>query len=198
MATGTFKRADEMKIKGGTNENGKLRTASRAQAPRSERGRRLLSMQQNPEQLMGDLVDFLIEGRGLVAFAREHDIRYASLWQWVNEDSERRQAYEDAITEAAHAMFCRALEILEEPPKADENGRIDSAWVSLQKAKSDCLRWQASRLNTRFAERQQVDATSTLSISVALAEARLRVIYPSVIDGGTPLNRLAENISPFD
>lgn len=132
------------------------------------------AMMANPDATMTSICDWIVEGKGLLSWVRHHDLTYASAWQFIAGDERRREAYEEAMVVAGHALFDQAIAVLQEPPRLTDDGKIDHAWVALQRAKSDTLRWQAARLNVKYADRQQIELKA-ISIQDALREARQRV-----------------------
>jgi hypothetical protein len=133
-------------------------------------------MKVNPEETMICICNWLVEGRGLLSWVRYHGLTYSTVWQFIAGDERRREAYEAAMVVAGHALFDKAIAVLEEPTRLTNDGRVDHGWVALQKAKSDTLRWQAARLNVKYADRQQIELKGPgISIHDALREARHRI-----------------------
>jgi hypothetical protein len=148
------------------------------------------AMRENPEGTMTSICDWLVDGRGLLSWVRHHSLTYAVVWKFIAEDEPRREAYEAAMVTAGHALFDRAIAVLEEPPRLTDDGKIDSGWVALQRAKSDVLKWQASRLNMKYADRQQIELHGTgISILDALREARQRTGVTLEHEATRPLQR---------
>lgn len=133
------------------------------------------AMRENPEDTLMSLCDWIVNGQGLLSWVRHHNLTYAVVWKFIAKDEQRRAAYEAAMVAAGHALFDKAIAVLEEPPRLTDGGRIDAGWVMLQRAKSDTLRWQAARLNMKYADRQQIEVHGTgINIQDALREARQR------------------------
>lgn len=133
-------------------------------------------MKDDPEATMASICDWLVEGRGLLSWVRLHALTYAPVWKFISGDKERREAYEAAMVVAGHALFDRSIAVLEEAPHLTTEGKIDHGWVALQRAKSDVFRWQAARLNLKYADRQQIDVQGVgISVLDALTEARERI-----------------------
>jgi hypothetical protein len=130
-----------------------------------------------PDHLMQSIVDYIAEGKGLTAFAKRHGIAFSTAWFWIDADQTRRDAYDNALLSGATFLAEQASEILMQEPRTLENGATDNGWVSLMRARSDQLKWLASKMfPRRFGDRQQVDISQTgVSITLALAEARQRV-----------------------
>jgi hypothetical protein len=66
---------------------------------------------------------------------------------WVRTNHENCTAVFEAAREAyAHRLADEMLALCDERPAELENGRIDPAWVALQKLRIDTRKWTASRI----------------------------------------------------
>jgi hypothetical protein len=138
----------------------------------------------NHDDLMRKIVNFIADGRGLNAFAKEHGVNFSTVWYWIDSEQSRRQAYESALLSGATFLAEMASEILMQEPRTLENGAVDNGWVSLMKARADQFKWASSKMFPgRFGDRQQVNITQTsISITQALNEAKQRVAGMAIDD----------------
>ena len=73
-----------------------------------------------------------------------------TFYEWIDNDKEKAIHYARAIEARAELKF-ESIEqdYSEEPQRDPETGRIDSAWVQLQRLKIDAKKWELSKLNPK-------------------------------------------------
>ena len=73
-----------------------------------------------------------------------------TFYEWIDNDKEKSIHYARAIEARAELKF-ESIEqdYSEEPQRDPETGRIDSAWVQLQRLKIDAKKWELSKLNPK-------------------------------------------------
>ena len=69
---------------------------------------------------------------------------------WIEEDPEKSKHYA-YVTDIRTELKFESIEqdYSEEPQRDAETGRIDSAWVQLQRLKIDAKKWELSKLNPK-------------------------------------------------
>lgn len=73
-----------------------------------------------------------------------------TFYRWIEEDVEKSKQYTRAMEFRAEIKFeSIEADYLEEPQRDAETGRIDSAWVQLQRLKIDAKKWELSKLNPK-------------------------------------------------
>lgn len=142
--------------------------------PQLERWRQLKT---DPEALMSHIVDYIsTSGRGLLSFAKLHQIAYRSLLDWIHADPQRKARHQAALIDSAWSLYEQAAEILDQPPRLDDNGKVDNGWVTLQRARSDVRKWQASKmLPSKFGDKLEVSAPHVYDLAAAMARGQARL-----------------------
>jgi len=91
-------------------------------------------------------------GRALRKILKEEENMPSTqtFYKWIDEDIEKSKQYARATELRAETKF-ESIEqdYLEEPQRDAETGRIDSAWVQLQRLKIDSKKWELSKLNPK-------------------------------------------------
>ncbi len=73
-----------------------------------------------------------------------------TFYRWIEEDEQKAKQYARAMEFRAEIKFeSIEADYLEEPQRDAETGRIDSAWVQLQRLKIDAKKWELSKLNPK-------------------------------------------------
>ena len=131
----------------------------------------------NPDALMTAIINHVAEGKGLLSWTKQNAVSHATVWNWVNSDSQRERAYNAARVVAADYLFDEALKIIDAEPERLESGAVDNASVTLQRARFDARRWIAAKMApSRYGESLKVETDAGISIIQALAEAKQRII----------------------
>jgi len=91
------------------------------------------------------------EGNSLRAtLKREGMPTSTTFYEWIDNDKEKAIHYARAIEARAELKFESIEQDYSEEPQRDaETGRIDSAWVQLQRLKIDAKKWELSKLNPK-------------------------------------------------
>ena len=70
-----------------------------------------------------------------------------TFYEWIDNDKEKSIHYARAIEARAELKFESIEQDYSEEPQRDaETGRIDSAWVQLQRLKIDAKKWELSKM----------------------------------------------------
>lgn len=87
-------------------------------------------------------------GQSLRSILREEDMPSSrTFFQWVDSDESKIKRYARA-TEIRSEMKFESIQddYLEKPQRDPESGRIDPAWVNLQRLKIDAKKWELAKL----------------------------------------------------
>lgn len=76
---------------------------------------------------------------------------------WIDQDESKRNQYARAMELRAEVKFDSIeQDYMESPQRDPETGRIDSAWVNLQRLKIDAKKWELSKLFPRkYGDKQE-------------------------------------------
>lgn len=85
-----------------------------------------------------------------------------TFYRWLDKDVEKVKQYARATELRADAKFDSIEQDYQEEPQRDpETGRIDSAWVQLQRLKIDSKKWELSKLNPKkYGDKVSLDHTT--------------------------------------
>lgn len=99
---------------------------------------------------VNDICDIIEDGNSLRYALKELNTSSKSFYLWIDEDKELAKQYARATKIRAEIKFDSIEEDYSETPRLDpETGRIDSAWVQLQRLKIDAKKWELSKLNPK-------------------------------------------------
>lgn len=82
--------------------------------------------------------------------------------EWLIDLDGLSERYARACEERTELKFASIeKDYLEEPQRDPESGRIDNAWVALQRLKIDAKKWELSKLSPKkYSDKLQVDNTT--------------------------------------
>lgn len=110
---------------------------------RKERWEAYTKQDQAIARLCEDLLNAQI---GLATWCRINDFSYNAVRSWIGSDAERDAAYAQAREDRADAMAEDIVAIADDMPPLDQQGKVDSGWVSWQKGRVDARKWTAAKL----------------------------------------------------
>ena len=87
---------------------------------------------------------------------------------WIEEDPEKSKQYA-YVTDIRTELKFESIEqdYSEEPQRDAETGRIDSAWVQLQRLKIDAKKWELSKLNPKkYGDKIQQEHSGELKTTI--------------------------------
>ena len=87
---------------------------------------------------------------------------------WIEEDPEKSKRYA-YVTDIRTDLKFESIEqdYSEEPQRDAETGRIDSAWVQLQRLKIDAKKWELSKLNPKkYGDKIQQEHSGELKTTI--------------------------------
>jgi len=110
--------------------------------------------------IFNEICDLIASGLSLrKAIAKRKAIKKTTFLDWCKTDEEKADQYARAIEDRTELKF-ESIEqdYLEEPQRDSETGRIDPAWVNLQRLKIDAKKWELSKLMPKkYGDRLELD-----------------------------------------
>jgi hypothetical protein len=112
------------------------------------------------QEAFSRIISEICEGkslRAIIASDPKNLPAFKTFLEWVSKDDSMSKQY-------AHSMMVRAelkfesieQDYTEEPQRDPESGRIDSAWVNLQRLKIDAKKWELSKmLPKKYGDKQE-------------------------------------------
>lgn len=100
------------------------------------------------ESIFKSILNKIGEGKSVRAILREEGMPHRTTFdKWLNEDRDKIDQYARALEERADLKFeSIETDYSADPQRDPESGRIDSAWVALQRLKIDSKKWELSKL----------------------------------------------------
>lgn len=103
--------------------------------------------QEEIESLFGKILRRVESGESLRKVLPSLKISSKTFYEWVASDTRKEKQYARALEERADLKFeSIETDYSEDPQRDPESGRIDSAWVALQRLKIDSKKWELSKL----------------------------------------------------
>lgn len=112
------------------------------------------------ELMFGRLISGIREGRSVRSILRDEGMPSRdTLDKWLESDSIKVDQYARALEDRAELKFeSIEADYMEEPQRDPESGRIDSAWVALQRLKIDAKKWElAKMMPKKYGDKQEID-----------------------------------------
>jgi len=99
------------------------------------------------ERIFDLICDRISKGMSLNNALAQEDTFSKRVWREMLHDDAKSTQYAHALIERAEVKFDSIeRDYLEEPQRDPETGKIDSAWVQLQRLKIDAKKWELSKL----------------------------------------------------
>ena len=112
------------------------------------------------DEIFDKITDLIVSGRSLKSILRDKNMPgINTFFKWVDSSEIKKNQYARAMELRAEMKFESIMEDYEEEPQRDsESGRIDSAWVALQRLKIDSKKWELSKLMPKkYGDRIELD-----------------------------------------
>jgi len=111
------------------------------------------------ESITKEILERVSHGEALRKVVKDVGISSRTFYEWLREDVELEKQYVRACEERAEVKFDSIeRDYLEEPQRDPETGKIDSAWVQLQRLKIDAKKWELSKLMPKkYGDKLEVD-----------------------------------------
>lgn len=106
--------------------------------------------QEQKDKILNSIFDYIEEGKSLRYALNQVGISSKTFYEWIDEDENKVKQYARATSVRTEMKFESIQDDYSEEPQRDpESGRIDSAWVQLQRLKIDAKKWELSKLNPK-------------------------------------------------
>jgi hypothetical protein len=146
---------------------------------RKERRQRSDALLATPDKTFIDIIDTITcGGGGLYKWCRVRDVPYTRFKDWIDNDPDRRTAYEQALVASADAHVAIAQALMDSEPKLLENGAVDNGWVNWRKTQAGFHQWLSGRLMPRrYGESVEIVTQNHVNFSLrSLLDERDRII----------------------
>ena len=102
------------------------------------------------EEILNNIFNMIESGKSLRFALSQIPLSSSTFFIWIEEDPEKSKHYA-YVTDIRTELKFESIEqdYSEEPQRDAETGRIDSAWVQLQRLKIDAKKWELSKLNPK-------------------------------------------------
>ena len=103
------------------------------------------------DEIFGQIIDRVCKGESVRTILLESSMPSSStFFNWVDDDEIKAKQYARSLELRAEDKF-QSIEAdySEEPQRDPATGRIDGAWVNLQRLKIDAKKWELSKLHPK-------------------------------------------------
>ena len=106
--------------------------------------------EEQKEEILNNIFNIIESGKSLRFALSQIPLSSSTFFIWIEEDPEKSKQYV-YVTDIRTELKFESIEqdYSEEPQRDAETGRIDSAWVQLQRLKIDAKKWELSKLNPK-------------------------------------------------
>ena len=106
--------------------------------------------EEQKEEILNNIFNMIESGKSLRFALSQIPLSSSTFFIWIEEDPEKSKQYA-YVTDIRTELKFESIEqdYSEEPQRDAETGRIDSAWVQLQRLKIDSKKWELSKLNPK-------------------------------------------------
>lgn len=105
---------------------------------------------QEREDIFNTIFDLIESGKSLRFALSKIPLSSKSFYEWIEEDADKVKQYARALDERTELKFeSIEMDYMEEPQRDPETGKIDSAWVALQRLKIDSKKWELGKLKPK-------------------------------------------------
>jgi hypothetical protein len=120
------------------------------------------------EEKFDKILSVIEGGQSLRQALKIFQISSRTFYMWIESDKTIEKQYARAIELRAEAKFDSIQDdYLEDPQRDPESGRIDSAWVALQRLKIDAKKWEVSKLfPKKYGEKLELDNKHSGSVNI--------------------------------
>lgn len=103
------------------------------------------------QEIADRICERIAEGEALYRICKEESMPgLTAVYSWLRVNADFAKNYARAKEDAGETMASRTQAVLDEDPVLDPvTGKIDSAWVQLQRLKVDTLKWHAGKLKPK-------------------------------------------------
>ena len=120
------------------------------------------------EEILNNIFNMIESGKSLRFALSQIPLSSSTFFIWIEEDPEKSKQYA-YVTDVRTELKFESIEqdYSEEPQRDAETGRIDSAWVQLQRLKIDSKKWELSKLNPKkYGDKIQQEHSGELKTTI--------------------------------
>ena len=120
------------------------------------------------EEILNNIFNMIESGKSLRFALSQIPLSSSTFFIWIEEDPEKSKHYA-YVTDIRTELKFESIEqdYSEEPQRDAETGRIDSAWVQLQRLKIDAKKWELSKLNPKkYGDKIQQEHSGELKTTI--------------------------------
>ena len=120
------------------------------------------------EEILNNIFNMIESGKSLRFALSQIPLSSSTFFIWIEEYPEKSKQYA-YVTDIRTELKFESIEqdYSEEPQRDAETGRIDSAWVQLQRLKIDAKKWELSKLNPKkYGDKIQQEHSGELKTTI--------------------------------
>ena len=124
--------------------------------------------EEQKEEILNNIFNMIESGKSLRFALSQIPLSSSTFFIWIEEDHEKSKHYA-YVTDIRTELKFESIEqdYSEEPQRDAETGRIDSAWVQLQRLKIDAKKWELSKLNPKkYGDKIQQEHSGELKTTI--------------------------------
>ena len=124
--------------------------------------------EEKKEKILNNIFNMIESGKSLRFALSQIPLSSSTFFIWIEEDPEKSKHYA-YVTDIRTELKFESIEqdYSEEPQRDAETGRIDSAWVQLQRLKIDAKKWELSKLNPKkYGDKIQQEHSGELKTTI--------------------------------
>ena len=130
------------------------------------------------ENILNSIFDDISKGMSLRRACKNIGIPRITFFDWIDKEERFADLYTRARQQGLEARFESIEEDYSEEPQRDpETGKIDSAWVQLQRLKIDSKKWELSKLAPKKYG-DKIDVTSKGESIQAPSVVNVKIVEP--------------------
>ena len=124
--------------------------------------------EEQKEKILNNIFNMIESGKSLRFALSQIPLSSSTFFIWIEEDPKKSKHYA-YVTDIRTELKFESIEqdYSEEPQRDAETGRIDSAWVQLQRLKIDAKKWELSKLNPKkYGDKIQQEHSGELKTTI--------------------------------
>ena len=124
--------------------------------------------EEQKEEILNNIFNMIESGKSLRFALSQIPLSSSTFFIWIEGDPEKSKHYA-YVTDIRTELKFESIEqdYSEEPQRDAETGRIDSAWVQLQRLKIDAKKWELSKLNPKkYGDKIQQEHSGELKTTI--------------------------------
>ena len=124
--------------------------------------------EEKKEEILNNIFNMIESGKSLRFALSKIPLSSSTFFIWIEENPEKSKHYA-YVTDIRTELKFESIEqdYSEEPQRDAETGRIDSAWVQLQRLKIDAKKWELSKLNPKkYGDKIQKEHSGELKTTI--------------------------------